>query len=52
MDAAKAKEKLGWQPRYTLDEMIKEMVTADIEVFRRDILLKEGGYSVVRGQDS
>lgn len=29
-DATKAKEKLGWQPRYTVDEMIREMVDADL----------------------
>jgi GDPmannose 4,6-dehydratase len=29
-DATKAKETLGWEPRYTLDEMIREMVEADI----------------------
>ena len=28
-DATKAKEKLGWQPRYSLDELIKEMVNSD-----------------------
>jgi GDPmannose 4,6-dehydratase len=28
-DATKAKEKLGWVPRYTLDELIKEMVDID-----------------------
>jgi GDPmannose 4,6-dehydratase len=29
-DATKAREVLGWQPRYTLDEMVEEMVAADI----------------------
>ncbi len=29
-DAAKAREKLGWMPRCTLDEMVFEMVTADL----------------------
>lgn len=43
-DATKAKEKLGWTPKYTLQEMAKEMVQADIELFRRDVLLKESGY--------
>ena len=28
-DATKAKEKLGWVPRYTLDELIEEMVNSD-----------------------
>ena len=51
-DAAKAKEKLGWQPKYTLAEMIREMVAADLEVFRKDILLKQGGFAVIRGSES
>jgi GDPmannose 4,6-dehydratase len=29
-DPAKAKEKLGWEPRITLEEMIAEMVEADL----------------------
>jgi GDPmannose 4,6-dehydratase len=28
-DATKAKEKLGWEPKYTLNELIKEMVNSD-----------------------
>ncbi len=47
-DAAKAKAKLGWSPRYTLEELVKEMVASDLDVFRRDIHLKQGGYTVMR----
>ena len=32
-DATKAKEKLGWQPKYTLPDMIKEMVLSDLETY-------------------
>ena len=45
-DPTKAREKLGWEPRYSLQEMIHEMVEADIELFRRNQLLKEAGYEV------
>ncbi|MCO5287559.1 MAG: GDP-mannose 4,6-dehydratase [Chitinophagaceae bacterium] len=31
-DATKAKEKLGWKPKYTMEEMVKEMVRNDLEV--------------------
>ena len=31
-DATKAKEKLGWKPKYTMKEMVKEMVKNDLEV--------------------
>ncbi|MBA3827809.1 MAG: GDP-mannose 4,6-dehydratase [Taibaiella sp.] len=46
-DATKAKEKLGWQPKYTLDRIVKEMVDNDIELFRRNIVLKESGFKTV-----
>ena len=46
-DASKAKKKLGWSPTCTLSEMIKEMVDTDLDLFRRDVLLKKGGYKVL-----
>ena len=36
-DATKAKEKLGWTPKYTLAEMIKEMVASDLDTYRRSM---------------
>jgi GDPmannose 4,6-dehydratase len=42
-DATKAKEKLGWVPKYTLEELASEMVAADVEVFKSNVLLKESG---------
>lgn len=45
-DASKAKEKLKWQPTSTLQQMVDEMVKADIDLFRRDQVLKEGGFTV------
>ncbi|HEX6334863.1 MAG TPA: GDP-mannose 4,6-dehydratase [Flavisolibacter sp.] len=43
-DATKAKEKLGWTPQYSLEQLVREMVDADIELFSREVLLKESGY--------
>lgn len=45
-DATKAKEKLGWTPTYSLAEMITEMVAWDVELFKREQLLKEQGFRV------
>lgn len=45
-DATKAKEKLGWQPRYSVDELIAEMVEADLEYFRQQKYLKESGFTI------
>lgn len=36
-DATKAKEKLGWKPKYTLSEMIKEMVASDLETYKMSL---------------
>jgi GDPmannose 4,6-dehydratase len=36
-DASKAKEKLGWKPIYSLQEMIKEMVVSDLETYKMSL---------------
>jgi GDPmannose 4,6-dehydratase len=33
-DATKAREKLGWKPTHSLAEMVKEMVTSDLETYK------------------
>jgi GDPmannose 4,6-dehydratase len=45
-DPTKAKEKLGWVPEITLDQMIKEMVAHDLAQARQHALLKQYGYNV------
>jgi GDPmannose 4,6-dehydratase len=47
-DPTKAQEKLGWKPKYSLKEMIVEMVAADLEAFRREKTLMDSGFSVAR----
>lgn len=42
-DPLKAKEKLGWIPEITAQEMCKEMVAEDLKTARRHALLKEHG---------
>ncbi len=41
-DARKAREKLGWQLRYTFDAMIEEMAAADLQTAREERLLAAG----------
>jgi GDPmannose 4,6-dehydratase len=45
-DPAKAKEKLGWVPEITAQEMCAEMVLSDLEQARQHALLKRHGFSV------
>jgi len=45
-DPAKAKNKLGWVPEITVEEMCAEMVANDLDVAKRHALLKQHGYDV------
>lgn len=39
-DNTKAKTKLGWEPKYTLEMLIKEMMDSDLEIFKKEKYLK------------
>jgi len=51
-DPSKAKEKLGWVPEITLDQMIAEMVDYDLEQAKQHALLKKHGYTVSLGKEN
>lgn len=46
-DATKAKLHLGWQPKVTVEELIKEMVQADLQLMQQNKFLKEGGFNIM-----
>ena len=43
-DASKAKEKLGWEPKISFSELVKEMVSEDLRTAERDELAKQSGF--------
>ncbi|MFC5299801.1 GDP-mannose 4,6-dehydratase [Azospira restricta] len=43
-DPGKAKEKLGWSPKTSLQELVREMVQADYSAAKRDALVKMAGF--------
>jgi GDPmannose 4,6-dehydratase len=45
-DYSKAKEILGWEPKITVEELCREMVQSDLELFRRDKYLMDGGHTI------
>jgi GDPmannose 4,6-dehydratase len=45
-DPVKAKQKLGWEPEITLDQMIQEMTNADLAEAKKQVLLKANGFTV------
>ena len=45
-DPTKAKEKLGWTPEISLEELIEDMMQSDLKLFERDRYLSEGGHEI------
>jgi GDPmannose 4,6-dehydratase len=45
-DPTKAHQKLGWKPVYDLPMLVKEMVNADVQLFRKEKVLKDSGFAV------
>ncbi len=43
-DPTKAKEKLGWVPEITFEQLVKEMVVEDMKLAERDQVIREKGY--------
>ena len=50
-DASKAREKLGWQPTTTLEELVSEMVAEDLLEAQKEALLKREGYDINSPQE-
>lgn len=46
-DASKAREKLGWVPKISFDELVAEMVREDLKSAERDELVKKHGYKAM-----
>ncbi|MCF0059461.1 GDP-mannose 4,6-dehydratase [Dyadobacter sp. CY356] len=46
-DPTKSMTKLGWKPKYDLAALVKDMVTADVTLFKKDQLLENSGHRVM-----
>jgi len=46
-DASKANNKLGWIPKYTLQDLVDDMMKSDIKLMQKDQYLKDGGYTIL-----
>ncbi len=50
-DATKAKEKLGWVPEYSLQELVQEMMENDLQLMKKELYLKEGGHNILNNYE-
>jgi GDPmannose 4,6-dehydratase len=46
-DPGKAKRQLGWEPTTSFDDLVREMVTADLEIARRDAIVAREGFQIM-----
>ena len=46
-DASKAKNKLGWVPEFTLQDLVKDMMKSDVKLMQKEQYLKDGGYNTL-----
>ena len=50
-DPTNAKDKLGWTPKTTLEELVSEMLVADVEEAKKEAYLKRKGFVVVGARE-
>ncbi len=50
-DASRARKQLGWQPKITFAELVREMVREDFELAQRDSLVQQHGYRAFGGEE-
>ena len=43
-DATQARTKLGWKPQISFDTLVKDMVESDLEIARRDAVIRREGF--------
>ncbi|MDB5005717.1 MAG: GDP-mannose 4,6-dehydratase [Mucilaginibacter sp.] len=46
-DPTKAKEKLGWVPKYNLQALVSDMMQSDLHMVKKDDYLKKGGFKTL-----
>ena len=46
-DPTRAKTELGWEPKHDLQSLVKDMMTADMDLFKRNQYLKDGGHDIL-----
>ncbi|EAR16571.1 GDP-mannose 4,6-dehydratase [Robiginitalea biformata] len=46
-DASKAKNKLGWEPHFNLEDLVRDMMQSDLKFMKKEQYLRKGGYTIM-----
>jgi GDPmannose 4,6-dehydratase len=46
-DPTKAKQKLGWEPKYNFQMLVEEMIQSDLKLMKKDNYLRQGGFDIL-----
>ena len=46
-DASKANKKLDWKPKYSLSNIVEDMIESDLKIMKKDLFLKDAGYQIL-----
>jgi len=41
-DPSKARNELGWKPKISFDDLVREMIAADLSLARQEVLIRDG----------
>ena len=47
-DASKAREKLGWKPKHTLEDLVKDMILGDLKKNYKELVLNKHGFKIIK----
>jgi GDPmannose 4,6-dehydratase len=50
-DASKALAKFGWQPQYTISDIVSDMMESDLKLFERDKILQSNGMEIFKNDE-
>ena len=45
-DSSKAQQKLGWKPKFTVEEMCRDMIASDVQDVLKELHIKAGGFDI------
>lgn len=47
-DSSKAQELLGWKPKHSLQDLIKDMMSGDMKLMQKEKYIQDGGFNIMR----